>query len=223
MALLFRYLRGFWPLVLLALVLAAINQIFSLLDPLIFRHVIDDYATKYDHYTNAQFFRGVTFLLGLAVGVAFVSRVAKNCQNSFVNVITQRLGAQLYSDGIRHSLSLPFQVFEDQRSGETLGKLQKVRSDTERFIAAFVNILFTSLVGMVFVVVYALTVHWSIAPAFLITVPLLGGLSSLLSRRIKTIQKVIVAETTRSEERRVGKECRSRWRPQEEENKRVSN
>jgi ATP-binding cassette subfamily B protein len=196
MALLFRYLRGQWPLVALALLLAAINQVFSLLDPLIFRHVIDDYATKYDQYTNQQFFRGVSFLLALAVGVAFVSRVAKNFQDYFVNVITQRLGARLYSDGIRHSLSLPFQVFEDQRSGETLGKLQKVRADTERFIAAFVNILFTSLVGVVFVIVYALNVHWSIAPAFLVTVPVLGVLSSVLSRRIKTLQKVIVAETT---------------------------
>jgi ATP-binding cassette, subfamily B, bacterial len=196
MALLYRYLRGYWPLVVLALVLAAINQIFSLLDPLIFRHVIDDYATKYDQYTNAQFFRGVTILLSMAVGVAFVSRVAKNFQDYFVNVITQRLGAQLYSDGIRHSLSLPFQVFEDQRSGETLGKLQKVRSDTERFIAAFVNMVFVTLVGVIFVMIYAFKVHWSIAPAFLLTIPLLGTLSSLLSRRIKTIQKVIVAETT---------------------------
>jgi ATP-binding cassette subfamily B protein len=196
MALLYRYLRGYWPLVALALVLAAINQVFSLLDPLIFRHVIDDYATKYDHYSNGQFFRGVTLLLSMAVGVAFVSRVAKNFQDYFVNVITQRLGAQLYSDGIRHSLSLPFQVFEDQRSGETLGKLQKVRADTEKFIAAFVNILFTSLVGVIFVMIYAYKVHWSIAPAFLATVPVLGILSMFLSRRIKVIQKVIVAETT---------------------------
>ena len=196
MALLFRYLRGYWPLVALALVLAAINQVFSLLDPLIFRHVIDDYATKHDQYTNGQFFRGVTLLLSMAVGVAFVSRVAKNFQDYFVNVVTQRLGAQLYSDGIRHSLSVPFQVFEDQRSGETLGKLQKVRADTEKFISAFVNIVFTSLVGVIFVMIYAYNVHWSIAPAFLITIPLLGGLSSVLSKRIKTIQKVIVAETT---------------------------
>jgi len=196
MALLLRYLRGYWPLCVLALALAAINQVFSLLDPLIFRHVIDDYATKYDQYTNAQFFRGVTILLSMAVGVAFVSRVAKNFQDYFVNVITQRLGAQLYSDGIRHSLSLPFQVFEDQRSGETLGKLQKVRADTEKFISAFVNILFTSLVGVIFVMIYAYKVHWSIAPAFLATVPILGTLSMFLSRRIKVIQKVIVAETT---------------------------
>ena len=196
MGLLLRYLRHYWQLVVLALLLAAINQVFSLLDPAIFRHVIDDYATKYDRYSNAEFFRGVTLLLGLAVGVAFVSRVAKNFQDYFVNVVTQRLGAELYSDGIRHSLSLPFQVFEDQRSGETLGKLQKVRSDTEKFIAAFVNVLFTTFVGVIFVVIHALRVHWAIAPAFLLTIPLLGGLSSLLSRRIKVLQKVIVAETT---------------------------
>src|SRR3954465_6742201 len=196
MGLLYRYLRGYWHLVVLALLLAAINQIFSLLDPYIFRYVIDDYATKFNHYTNAQFFRGVARLLSLAVGVAFVSRVAKNFQDYFVNVVTQRLGAQLYSDGIRHSLSLPFQVFEDQRSGETLGRLQKVRGDTEKFISAFVNVVFTSLVGVVFVMIYAYNVHWAIAPAFLLTVPLLGGLSSVLSKRIKVIQKVIVAETT---------------------------
>ena len=62
MRLLYSYLRRYWTLVLLALVLAAINQIFSLLDPLIFRHVIDEYATRYRDYTTAQFFRGVSLL-----------------------------------------------------------------------------------------------------------------------------------------------------------------
>jgi ATP-binding cassette subfamily B protein len=102
----------------------------------------------------------------------------------------------MYSDGIRHSLDLPYQVFEDQRSGETLGKLQKVRSDVERFITAAINVIFISVVGIVFVMIYAFRVHWSIAPAFLITVPLLGIISSVLSRKIKKIQKTIVAETT---------------------------
>ena len=135
MKLLLAYLRPHWKLVLLALLLATINQVFSLLDPLIFRHVIDQYATRFDHYTTAEFLRGVSLLLLAAVGVAFVSRVAKNFQDYFVNVVTQRLGAQLYADGIRHSLELPYQLFEDQRSGETLGKLQKVRTDVEKLIA----------------------------------------------------------------------------------------
>ncbi|MGA2743570.1 MAG: ABC transporter ATP-binding protein [Candidatus Sulfotelmatobacter sp.] len=196
MKLLYSYTKQYWKLVLVALLLAATNQIFSLLDPLIFRHVIDGYATKYHQYTQAQFIRGAGLLLLAAVGVAFVSRVAKNFQDYFTNVIVQRLGAKMYSDGIRHSLDLPYQVFEDQRSGETLGKLQKVRSDVEKFITAAINTIFISLVGLVFVMIYALGVHWSIAPAFLITVPLLGIISSVLSRRIKKMQKTIVAETT---------------------------
>ena len=193
---LLRYLKPYWRVVALALVLATINQVFSLLDPLIFRHIIDGYATQYGKYNRSQFFRGVSLLLSMAVGVAFVSRIAKNFQDYFVNVVVQRVGADLYSDGIRHSLALPFQTFEDQRSGETLGKLQKVRSDTERFIASLVNMVFTTIVGVIFVMVYAYKVHWSIAPAFLLTVPLLAILSSVLSKRIKVIQKVIVAETT---------------------------
>src|ERR1700674_4329339 len=196
MDLLYRYLRGYWRLVALALVLAAINQIFSLLDPLIFRHVIDGYATKFQEYTTAQFFRGVSVLLAAAVGVAFVSRVAKNFQDYFINVITQRLGARIYSDGIRHSLELPYSVFEDQRSGETLGKLQKVRTDVEKLISASINVLFTSLVGIIFVMVYAFTVYWLIAPVYFLTIPVLGLISWALSKRIKQIQKVIVAETT---------------------------
>jgi ATP-binding cassette subfamily B protein len=196
MATLYRYLRDYWKLVVAALVLAAINQVFSLLDPLIFRHVIDSYATRFHDYSIGQFIRGVSFLLSLAVGVAFVSRVAKNFQDYYVNVITQQVGARLYADGIRHSLELPYALFEDQRSGETLGKLQKVRSDVEKLIAIAVNLLFTTVIGVVFVMIYAGQVHWSIGPAYLLTIPLLGGLSSLLSRKIKEVQKTIVRETT---------------------------
>src|SRR6188768_3246715 len=196
MRLLFGYLKGYWRLVTLALALAAINQVFSLLDPLIFRHVIDEYATRFSEYSTGAFFRGVSLLLTAAVGVAFISRVAKNFQDYFINVITQRLGAQIYADGIRHSLELPYSVFEDQRSGETLGKLQKVRTDVEKLISASINVLFTSLVGIVFVMIYAWSVHWLIAPIYFLTVPVLGVLSSVLSKKIKVIQKTIVAETT---------------------------
>ncbi len=196
MKLLYSYLKNYWPLVLLALSLATMNQTFSLLDPLVFRYVIDNYAMKFSTYTTEQFLQGVIGLLLLAMGVAFVSRVAKNFQDYYTNVIVQRLGAQIYSDGIKHSLDIPYSVFEDRRSGETLGKLQKVRTDVERLISTSINILFTSLVGVIFVIIYAFSVHWLIAPLFFLTVPLLGFLSSTLSKKIKVIQKTIVAETT---------------------------
>ena len=196
MKLLFSYLKNYWKLVILALFLAAINQVFSMLDPWIFRIVIDDYATKFDQYTTEQFIRGVLLLLAAAVGVAFISRVAKNFQDYYVNVITQKLGAQIYSDGISHSLLLPFYQFEDQRSGTTLGILQKVRSDSEKLISASVNILFTTLVGIIFVSIYAISVSWIIAPIFFSAIPILGIVSSVLGKKIKKIQKVIVSETT---------------------------
>jgi ATP-binding cassette subfamily B protein len=198
MRLLLGYLRPHRNLVFLALALAAINQTFSLLDPAIFRHVISDYAAQPEKFAadHRAFLVGVSKLFALMVGAAFVSRVAKNFQDYFLNVVTQRVGATLYADGIRHSLLVPFSVFEDQRSGETLGKLQKVRTDVEKFISAFVNVIFTTVVGIIFVMIYSFRIHWAIAPAYFATVPLLGLLSSVLSRRVKAIQKQIVAQTT---------------------------
>lgn len=201
MKLLYSYLRHYWGLLALALLLAAINQIFSLLDPYIFRKIIDQYVVKPGGgLKDINFWgflsAGAGILILQALGVAMVSRIAKNFQDYYVNVITQRLGAKLYTDGLRHSLDLPYQVFEDQRSGETLGKLQKVRTDVEKLIQAFVNVLFTSVVGIVFVMWYASTVYWPIAPAYFLTIPLLGFVSSLLSKKIKRVQKTIVAETT---------------------------
>lgn len=195
MQVLFNYLKAHWRLVLLSLALAAINQVFSLLDPLIFRHVIDEYATKFEQYTLREFLRGVSVLLLGAIGVAFVSRVAKNFQDFYVNLITQRVGAKIYCDGLAHSLKLPYSVFEDQQSGATLGRLQKVRIDVERVISAAVNNLFTTSVGFVFVISYAVSVHWAIGPAYFLTVPIIGALSTVLGKRIKVVQAKILAET----------------------------
>ena len=202
MKILYSYLRNYWPLLMLALGLAAVNQVFSLLDPYFFRKLIDHFAPKGGDLGAIHlvpfgpFLRDALPYIGLMLGAAMVSRIAKNFQDYYVNVITQRLGAKMYSDGLRHSLELPYQVFEDQRSGETLGKLQKVRIDVEKLIQSFVNVLFTALVGIIFVMWYAITVYWPIALGYFLTIPLLGILSFFLSKRIKVIQKTIVAETT---------------------------
>jgi ATP-binding cassette subfamily B protein len=196
MQILLHYLRRYWKLCVLVVLLASINQVFSLLDPLIFRHVIDDYATKFNAFTLKQFLGGISFLLALAVGTAFVSRVAKNFQDYYLNTVTQRLGAKIYNDGIRHSLLLPYAVFEDQRSGETLGILQTVRTSSEIFITSFINILFISLIGFVFVTIYALRIYWGIALVFGLTIPIIGTISYVLTSKVKKIQKIIFAETT---------------------------
>lgn len=196
MSILYPYLRKYWATILLALLLAAINQIFSLLDPYVFRRIVDEYATGAHNYTKEEYVKGVGYLILLSMGAAMVSRIAKNFQDYFVNVITQKMGADIYTEGLKHSLELPYQEFEDQRSGETLGRLQKVRTDVEKLIQMFVSILFTSIVGVIFVAVYSIRIHWLIAPVYFAAVPLLGFMSSYLSKKIKVIQKKIVGETT---------------------------
>jgi ATP-binding cassette subfamily B protein len=130
------------------------------------------------------------------VGVAMVSRIAKAFQDYFGSVVIQKFGASIFTEGLRHSMRMPYQEFEDQRSGETLSILNKVRSDTEKFISAFINIVFGVLVGLIFVSIYAFSKHWAIVPVYLIGVLLLSWLTSALSKRIKIIQKNIVKETT---------------------------
>lgn len=193
-----QYLRPSSKLLGLAMLLAAINQCFSLLDPLITGKLIDQLGTHRNDYGLdwSSFSHDLLIFLLLSMGVAMVSRIAKNFQDYFTNVVIQRTGASMYTDGIRHSLELPYEIFEDQRSGETLGKLQKVRVDSEKFITSFIGIFFQSIVGVIFVVVYAIKVHWLIAPVFLATVPLLAIVSSLLSKKIKVISKNILGETT---------------------------
>lgn len=196
MAILYGYLKKYWKLCALVLLLATVNQVFSLLDPLIFQRIIDEYASRPGEYTKAEFFRGVIALLLLAIGIVFISRVAKNFQDYYLNMVTQLAGADMYQSGVKHSLALPYEVFEDQRSGETLGILQKARSDSEKYLGALINIVFISVIGFIFVSIYAATLYWGIALVYAATIPIIGLLSFILTNKVKAVQKLIVAETT---------------------------
>ena len=183
-------------MVVLALVLAAVNIGFSLLDPYIVGKIVDRFIERKDEYTRNEFIWGVLGLVGLGVGAAMVSRIAKNFQDYFTSIIVQKVGARMYADGLKHSLELPYQVFEDQRSGETLGILQKVRLDCEKFITSFISVVFVSLIGMVFVIVYSLSVSYQVTLIYFSAIPIISIVSWLLSRKIKTIQRIIIGETT---------------------------
>lgn len=200
MKLLIRYLKPYKGLILLALLFAAINQVFSLLNPYIFGNLlIDPYATKVAEFRQKglgnDFFHGVVKGLLMIIGVAMVSRIAKAFQDYVVNVVIQKFGATLYTDGLKHALRLPYQDFEDQRSGETLSTLIKVRADCEKFISNFVNVLFTTIVGIVFVVIIAFRLSPLLPLIYLVGAVVLAYLTSILSRKIKTIQKKIVHDT----------------------------
>ncbi len=210
MKILFKYLKPFKWLVGLTLFLASLNIGFSLFDPIIFGKIVNlsnEYvqARKVHNIFSADHFftvfswshPGVINLLVLSIAVAMVSRLAKNFQDYFMNVVVQKFGARVFTDGLQHAMKLPYEDFEDQRSGETLGILQKVREDTERFLNYFINVLFGVIIGVIFVFTYAaIWIHWSIPIVYLTGILLLTFISNLLSRKIKIIQKNIVSQTT---------------------------
>jgi ATP-binding cassette, subfamily B, bacterial len=202
MKLLLEYLKPYKGLVVLALFLAAINQTFSLFDPMLIGILLDKFASHPGTFTNGstrdieQYTWGILGVLGLLIGTAMISRIAKAFQDYFVNVVIQKFGAKIFTDGLRHSMRLPYQEFEDQRSGETLSILTKVRSDTEKFISLFINVVFTILVSVVFVTIYATSKSPVIMPVYVGGIIILSIITNRLSKKVKSIQKTIVKETT---------------------------
>lgn len=198
MHILWTYLKPHRALALLALVLAGASQVLALIDPIIFGKIIDGYAVGKPGMSDDERVTGVLWLLALAVLVAVGSRLAKALQEYVTRLVVQRFGTQIFNDGLRQVLRLKYQEFEDLRSGETLSLLQKVRADSERFINTFINTVFSALVGMGFLCWYAITTHWLLVPVFVVGVLVMGGLTGLLSREIKSQQRSITRETNRN-------------------------
>jgi ATP-binding cassette, subfamily B, bacterial len=205
MKLLLTYLKPYKWLVIFTLILASINTGFSLCDPILLGKLVNlgHSVLTNTKLTAAQYFNsfsfktpGVWFIVIMSISVAMISRIAKNFQDYFLNVIIQKFGATVFTDGLQHAMKLPYADFEDQRSGETLSILTRVRADVEKFMTGFINIVFGVLVGVVFVFIYAsLYISWTVPLAYVVGITLLSVITSALSKKIKIIQKSIVGQT----------------------------
>lgn len=194
MHILWRYLKPYKWLALFSMLLAAVAQALNFLDPVIFGKIIDHYALNPQHKTETELVAGILKLLGLAIAVSIAAKLAKTFQEYMLRLVVQKFGKNVFDDGLKQTLRLTYQEYEDQRSGETLSILQKTRKDTENFLTQFINILFSTIVGLGFLVYYAITKHWALIPVFLIGVVFLGGLTGMLSKKIKTVQRKIFRE-----------------------------
>lgn len=197
MKILLKYLRPHRMLIFWALVLAGLAQFLSLVDPIIFGKIIDHYAMHNQGLTESGMIHGILRWLAIAIGIAILARLCKGGQDYIMRKAVARFGMYIFNDGLKQTLRLSFQEFEEARSGTTLSVLQKVKTDAERFINSFVNVLFASLVGIVFLLWYSLTRNWLLVPVFVIGVLLLGSLTGLVSKRIKGIQRSINRQTDR--------------------------
>jgi ATP-binding cassette, subfamily B, bacterial len=191
------YLKPYRKLLILVLILAAINQVFSLMSPQVLRWLIDNYLTKVGvtEFTTAQYVTGVLWWLGGMVGTAMISRIAKNFQDYFVNVMTQKIGTSIYQDTIAHTFSLPYAVFENQQSWQLLAKLVKAKDSIQTYIASLINVVFFALVGVAFVLIYSATVDRRVTLMYAVLVPIMWVTTLMLSKKIKAAQEVISAES----------------------------
>lgn len=194
MQILWKYLRPYKGLAIFSMFLAAIAQALNFLDPIIFGKIIDNFALNPGNRTEEEMLNGILKLLGLAIVVSIAAKLAKTFQEYVLRLVVQKFGKAVFDDGLKQTLRLSYQEYEEQRSGETLSILQKTRRDTENFLSQFINILFSTTVGLGFLIFYAITKHWALIPVFLVGVLLLGGLTGLLSKKIKTIQRKIFRE-----------------------------
>ncbi|WP_316634402.1 ABC transporter ATP-binding protein [uncultured Flavobacterium sp.] len=197
MKLLYSYIIKHKMLLFFALIMASINICFSLSDSVITGKLMQDCGVGLHKYAGNEigFIKSLSFWLGLSLGAAMISRITKNFQDYFTNVVIQRTGAQMYTDGIKKSLDLPFAEFEDQRSGETLSKLTKVRSDSEKLITLSISLVFQTIIGFIFVIVYVARIDYRISIIFLITAPIIALISSYLGKKIKIVSRKIVNQT----------------------------
>ena len=197
MHILWKYFKQQRWRVFVALLLAGIAQLLSLIDPIIFGKIIDDYATNPENLSEKKLINGVLYWLGIAIAISIAARIARAFQEFFTRQAVQKFGMQIFNDGLKQILRLSFQEFEEQRSGETLSILQKVKTDTERFINSFINILFSSVVGIGFLIWYSVAKNWLLVPVFVVGILVLGSLTGLLSKKIKTVQRSINRETNK--------------------------
>jgi ATP-binding cassette, subfamily B, bacterial len=197
MHLLYTYLKRHKNLLLFALIMAALNICFSLSDNIIIGKLMQDCGVGVAKYKGNEwgFVKAVGFWLGLSVTVAMISRITKNFQDYFTNIVIQRTGAAMYTDGIKKSLDLPYADFEDQRSGETLNKLQKVRIDSEKLITLSISLVFQTIIGFLFVIIYISQIDYRISIIFILTAPIIAFVSSYLGKKIKVVSKNILSQT----------------------------
>jgi ATP-binding cassette subfamily B protein len=103
MKILLHYIKPYRWLVVLALALAAINQVFSLFSPAIAGNILDLFVThphtlsdKHTQRTLNEYLfgnalvKGAVYFLLLLIGTAMISRIAKAFQDYTTNVIIQK-------------------------------------------------------------------------------------------------------------------------------------
>lgn len=197
MTFIFKYLKNYKKLLALSLILAIINQVFSMLDPQVLQRLIDNYLTKSSTYTSAEYIKWILMWIAGFIWVAMISRIAKNFQDYFTNVMTQSIGMSTYQEVIEHTFALPYADLEDQQSGNLLNKIQKAKDSVQTYIYNLISIAFISFVAIILVIWYSFWVDWRIGLVYVSLIPIMLWTSTTISKKIKSAQETITKESAK--------------------------
>lgn len=186
------YLHRYRKLLIISLILATINQVFSLVSPQIFRVLIDQYANVVSDHTAQSYIYWILKRSLLGVLAAWVSRIAKTFQDYYVNLMSQTIWSRIYAQWVEHAFELPYKVFENRQSWSLLDKLLKARQDIQKLLTSVIDTVFLTSIGMILVTIYAFWVDWRIGTIYTVTLPVLAYTTYTISRRVKTSQQHIV-------------------------------
>lgn len=188
---LWQFVRPDRRTVVMIMVLLIINNGFSLVEPYLFKIVIDKYLTHIGDIvqfpTPDSFVRGLMQLLMIWIGVAFISRVAKNFQDYFTTMVADRSGIRVFNHGFRHILELSMDYHESKKTGEVMRKLTKAREDITKLIKIMSDKILQNSSTILFVIVFSFIKEWRMGILISLTVPIFVLTTTFIARKIKLL------------------------------------
>jgi len=184
-----RYAKGERGKIALIFLFVTLSQGFSLLEPYFFATILDKYlARPYEFESQALFFKGLTTIMLMWIGAAFMARTFKNLQTYFVQTVADRIGIRVLEHSYSHVLSLPMEFHSKQKAGEVFRKLTKARDDvTTLFTVLFEKIFQNSFsITVVFIIVFWKS--WHMGAVLFGFVPIFFVITQFFTKKIKRTQ-----------------------------------
>lgn len=186
------YAKGERGRIALILLFVMLSQGFSLAEPYFFATILDKYlAHPYGFASQAVFFRGLTSIILMWIGAAFMARIFKNLQSYFVGTVSDRIGIRVLEHGYRHVLALPMSFHSREKAGEVFRKLSKARDDITTLFSVLFDKIFQNTFTILVVFIVVFTHSWRIGVALFAFVPVFIVVTAVFTKRIKRTQTEI--------------------------------
>ncbi|MEK9180973.1 MAG: ABC transporter ATP-binding protein [Patescibacteria group bacterium] len=179
----------------LIFIFVTLSQIFSLAEPFFFTRILDGFLRRIGDKTlfptEAVFFRQISIIVIIWIGVAFAARTFKNLQMFFVDTVSDRIGIRIFEHTYRHTLALPLSFHSSYKPGEVLRKISKGREDVTKLFSVFFDKIFQNSFAIVLVTAYVFWRSWHLGLALVAFVPLFFGVTYLFTKKIRRTQNEI--------------------------------